>query len=55
MHGLRQLPGVTRGEGIVECVFERYEPIRGDPPERHRSGPNPLDRKEYLLRVARRV
>ena len=23
----RQLPGLTRGEGVVECVFDRYAPV----------------------------
>jgi len=52
----RQLPALTRGEGVLlECVFDRYEPVRGEIPTRPRSDHNPLDRKEYLLRVARRV
>ena len=50
-----QLPGLTRGEGVVEATFGRYQPVRGDIPERPRTDNNPLDREEYLLRVARRV
>lgn len=51
----QQLPSLTRGEGALEYAFERYEPIRGAPPIRPRSDHNPLNRKEYLLHVLRRV
>jgi ribosomal protection tetracycline resistance protein len=55
VHELRQqLRALTRGEGVLECVFDRYEPIPGEIPTRPRSDHNPLNRKEYLLRVARR-
>jgi ribosomal protection tetracycline resistance protein len=50
-----QLPGLTHGEGVLECSFERYEPVRGVPPSRPRTDHNPTDRKEYLLHVLRRV
>jgi ribosomal protection tetracycline resistance protein len=56
VHDLRQqLPALTRGEGVVECTFGRYEPVSGTIPTRPRSGCNPLNRDEYLLCVARRV
>lgn len=56
VHGLqRAVPGATRGEGVLECAFARYEPVRGKPPRRPRTDANPLDRKEYLLHVKRRV
>jgi len=51
----RLLPGLTRGEGVLDCAFERYRPARGDIPPRPRTDHNPLDRKEYLLHVTRRV
>ena len=51
----RQLAGLTRGEGVLEYAFDRYEPARGPCPTRRRSDNNPLDRKEYLLHVQRRV
>ena len=51
----QQLPALTRGEGVLEAAFERYQPVRGSVPARPRSDHNPLDRKEYLLHVARRV
>ncbi|HZQ38722.1 MAG TPA: translation factor GTPase family protein [Dehalococcoidia bacterium] len=57
VHALRQLlPGLSRGEGVLEAAFDSYRPLRGAPPERPRSeaGPNPLDRKAYLLQVTRR-
>jgi len=50
-----QLPGLTRGEGVLEAAFGHYQPVRGDVPERPRTDHNPLNREEYLLRVARRV
>jgi ribosomal protection tetracycline resistance protein len=50
----RQLPALTRGEGVVESTFDHYQEVRGAVPTRPRSDHNPLDRKEYLLRVARR-
>ncbi len=58
VHRLQQeLPGLTRGEGSLVTGFERYRPVRGTPPSRPRTvdEPDPLDRREYLLRVARRV
>jgi ribosomal protection tetracycline resistance protein len=50
----RSLASMTRGEGVLELAFDRYEPARGEAPERPRTDDNPLDRKEYLLRVAGR-
>ncbi|MEV4059050.1 translation factor GTPase family protein [Nonomuraea dietziae] len=56
VHGLqRQLPGLTRGEGELECAFDRYQPVSGPVRSRRRTDHNPLNRKEYLLRVKRRV
>ena len=51
----QQLPALTRGEGVLECAFDRYQPVRGAIPTRPRSDHNPLNRKEYLLHVVRRV
>jgi ribosomal protection tetracycline resistance protein len=50
----QQLPALTRGEGVLEAAFDRYEPVSGRIPARPRSDQNPLNREEYLLRVARR-
>jgi ribosomal protection tetracycline resistance protein len=56
VHGLRQeLPALTRGEGVLECVFDRYEPTGGVVPTRPRTDDNPLNREEYLQRVTRRA
>jgi ribosomal protection tetracycline resistance protein len=51
----QQVPALTRGEGVLECAFERYQPVGGAIPTRPRTDHNPLDRKEYLLRATRRV
>ncbi|MFF2204704.1 GTP-binding protein [Streptomyces sp. NPDC058145] len=52
----QRLPGLTRGEGELETAFDHYAPVaRGPVPERARTDHNPLDRKEYLLNVTRRV
>jgi ribosomal protection tetracycline resistance protein len=52
VHSLqKQLPGITSGEGVLVCSFDRYEPVRGEIPARPRAGRNPLYRKEYLLSV----
>ncbi|MFF4585257.1 GTP-binding protein [Streptomyces sp. NPDC001388] len=57
VHGLEQrIPGLTRGEGEWESAFGHYAPVvRGTVPERARTDHNPLNRKEYLLRVAGRT
>ena len=49
----QQLPGMTQGEGGLECVFDHYERVRGQVPSRPRSDHNPLDRQEYLRHVTR--
>jgi len=51
----RALPALTRGEGVLDSGFDRYEKVRGPAPTRARTDNNPLDRKEYLLRVVRRA
>jgi ribosomal protection tetracycline resistance protein len=50
----RRLPALTRGEGVLESDFDCYEPVRGAIPARRRSGPDPLDREDYLRRVGGR-
>ena len=55
VHELRQqIPHLTRGEGVMESSFDRYEPVRGPAPTRPRTDDNPLNREEYLRRVTRR-
>jgi ribosomal protection tetracycline resistance protein len=49
------LPGLTRGEGLVDADFEGYEPVIGaTPPTRARTTPNGLDIVEYMAQLARR-
>jgi ribosomal protection tetracycline resistance protein len=56
VHELQQrLPGLTRGEGVLEFAFARYQPVRGTSPRRPRSDHDPFNRKEYLLQVVRRT
>ena len=56
VHDLEQLlPPLTRGAGVLEAAFDHYQDVAGPPPERARTDLNPLDRKEYLLRLSRRV
>jgi ribosomal protection tetracycline resistance protein len=50
-----ELPGLTRGEGVLESAFDHYQEVRGPVPTRPRTDHNPLDRKEYLLHVLRRL
>ena len=52
---LLQLPGLTGGEGFLEAEFDHFRPVTGAVPKRERTDNNPLDRKEYLLHVLRRV
>jgi ribosomal protection tetracycline resistance protein len=51
----RHLPALTRGEGVLECAFAGHQPVRGKIPTRPRTDHNPLNRKEYLLHVLRRL
>ena len=56
VHALQQqVPELTRGEGVLECVFESHQPVRGVPPTRPRTDNNPLNREEYLMKVLGRV
>ncbi len=51
----RQLPALAAGEGVLETTFAGYRPVAGDPPTRPRTTPDPLNRAEYLMHLARRV
>jgi ribosomal protection tetracycline resistance protein len=51
----QQLAALTRGEGVLESAFDHYQLVRGEVPVRARSDHNPLNRKEYLLHVARGI
>jgi ribosomal protection tetracycline resistance protein len=50
----RSLPGLTRGEGVLESEFSHYQPVSGGPvPVRPRTGHNPLNREDYLRNLRR--
>jgi ribosomal protection tetracycline resistance protein len=51
----QQLPALTRGEGLVESEFDSYRAVCGKTLTRPRTDYNPLNRKQYLLHVTRRV
>ncbi|KKB10431.1 GTP-binding protein [Devosia geojensis] len=52
VHRLQQLlPGLTRGEGVLEAEFDHYRPVRGPAPSRPRTDYDPLNRKDYLARI----
>jgi ribosomal protection tetracycline resistance protein len=56
MHQLQQqMMAITRGEGVLEFTFDHYQPVKGTPPNRPRTDHNPLDFKEYLRHVVRRM
>ena len=56
VHELQQrLSSLTRGEGVLENVFDRYEAITGTVPSRARTDHDPLHREVYLLHISRRV
>ncbi|WP_049733560.1 elongation factor G [Rhizobium ecuadorense] len=47
----QQLPGLTSGAGTMETAFDHYAPVAGPPRLRRRSGPDPFNPVEYLLRL----
>ena len=56
VHELQQrLSSLSRGEGVLESAFDRYEPVAGVVPMRSRTDHDPLNREAYLLRIAKRV
>lgn len=49
----RQLPGLTRGEGVLESTLDHHAPVRRDElPTAPPPDPNPYDRRNYLLATA---
>jgi len=48
---------IAEVERVLECAFDgaRYQPVGREIPTRPRTDHNPLDSKEYLLRVMRRT
>jgi ribosomal protection tetracycline resistance protein len=55
VHELQQRLTMTRGEGVADTEFDHYAPVGGVIASRPRSDHNPLNRREYLLHVVRRV
>jgi ribosomal protection tetracycline resistance protein len=57
IHELEQrLPGLTRGEGVLDTAFAHHRPVRGAAPRRVWPGPgpldgDPLDQADYLRRL----
>ena len=51
----RRLAALGGGEGLLEYVFAGYQPVSGAIPTRSRTDRNPLDRREYLMRVRGRI
>jgi ribosomal protection tetracycline resistance protein len=49
----RRLPGLTRGEGVLEADFAGYRPVRGQAPSRRRTTADPRNLDEYLAAVGR--
>ncbi|MDF0697042.1 TetM/TetW/TetO/TetS family tetracycline resistance ribosomal protection protein [Rhizobium sp. MC63] len=47
----QQLPGLTSGAGTMETAFDHHAAISGPPRLRPRSGPDPFNPVEYLLRL----
>jgi ribosomal protection tetracycline resistance protein len=53
IHRLRRLlPGLSRGEGLFNSVFDHYRQVRDPIPRRPRTDHDPLDRKAYLSHLA---
>ncbi|MEV6418378.1 translation factor GTPase family protein [Streptomyces sp. NPDC051662] len=50
-----RLPTLTSGEGVLEASFDHYEAVRDTIQDRPRTDHDPLNRKQYLLHVVRRV
>jgi ribosomal protection tetracycline resistance protein len=50
----RQLPALTRGEGVLESSFAGYQPVSGNQPTRRRTSANPLNLDEYMMHLAGR-
>ncbi|MFD4536113.1 GTP-binding protein [Kitasatospora sp. NPDC058397] len=51
----QRLPGLSQGEGVLVTRFDSFQPAVGAAPSRRRTDTNPLDRKEYMLRMFGRI
>ena len=50
----QRMSGLTGGEGVLDVQFGGYQPVGDHPPRRPRTTPNPLNRDEFLMDLARR-
>jgi ribosomal protection tetracycline resistance protein len=48
-----RLPDLTGGAGAFTSELDHYRPVQGEPPERSRLGPDPLDRDEWYRAMPR--
>jgi len=48
-----RLPDITGGAGAITSELDHYRPVQGDPPERPRLGPDPLDRDAWYREMPR--
>lgn len=49
-----RLPGLTGGEGVIDIRFGGYQPVGDHPPRRARTTPDPRNREEFLMALAKR-
>lgn len=48
-----RLPDITGGAGVMTSELDHYRPVQGDPPDRPRIGPHPLDREAWFRKMPR--
>ncbi|MGH3588182.1 MAG: GTP-binding protein, partial [Pseudonocardia sp.] len=48
-----RLPDISGGTGAITSELDHYRPVRGDPPERPRIGPDPSDREVWFREMPR--
>ena len=54
LHALTsRLPDLTGGAGALTSELDHYRPVQGEPPQRPRVGPNPLDREVWFREMPR--
>ena len=54
VRGIQQrLPELTSGMGVMETSFDHYARTDNPPPPRRRSGSDPFNERDYLLRIGR--
>ena len=48
-----RLPDLTGGEGVFTAELDHHRPVPGPPPDRRRTGPDPLDREVWFREMPR--